>query len=713
MGSGFGLSDRMYAMLRACDSKQADGLLTVAASAAPPPPPGSAAIRGYFDAAIAPPPPPGVVTAAWDVWKRAEVLPRTEALCAGGLEGHFHETLCLEMARALANWQPVAGVGLRAPLCRSRNCWKRCEASKTGPDTDSFHTCRSLSCASSRCIDFLMDTCPPVIHVKLERIYNTACTIVPPSPPTPPASPPSPPRPPGAPPPDPPPPFIGGSIREREYEMGYDPDCEMVTFQQCRMMIKQYSETHPGHLNAMRATIVACEGGASDQTCFQGCQFGGENGGLFRFFLDDTPDRIKLYNTKRCKHAMMPFCLCGNAAPPPPRTIPPPPPITYEEDWIPAGLRPSTSALRGRVVAFYKRTVLGRMINPSLRASAHSVSCPTDDCIDKCARVCASHHLNDLRAVTVTGETWVKQRPPVPNPPPPIPAPPDPPFSPFSMCQDTCSPGPLFDYEKGQCRDGGKGSFFPSLCSYSTSCMLCGIRPDSPTVEQDDSCRLAMNGVCEDGGTGSGFYLDDHDHPRHLCGFGTDNTDCAKFGERVVSTFSFRSFSGVTNVTVPSPPPLPPPPPPPPHPPPSTEWKVTVSPEKRCYAFFEGEPREEGGVNSSLDFKCSGTIEQINAKESSGICNKKFEEYRDDDSFTDYCSDGGLGSYVVQRKGHAYEQTRMACDYGSEFGPICISSFRPSSAIRIAHVHVYSNRYDRNLRSSKSLPSLHRQVQQM
>lgn len=221
-----------------------------------------------------------------------------------------------------------------------------------------------------------------------------------------------------------------------------------------------------------------------------------QTGGIFRFFLDDIPERLKLYNTKRCKHAEMGFCLCGNAgafsgvdlavetltrarvpaAPPPPFMIPPPPPTTYSEDWTPAGLEPSTSAFRGRVAAFYKRAVLGRMINPSLRASAHSVACPNDDCADKCMRSCAGYHLNDLRAVSVTGETWVKERPPPPSSPPPRPPPPMPPFAPFSSCQDTCTLGPLFDYEEAECRDGGKvskvklddvvpPSRFPILCN--------------------------------------------------------------------------------------------------------------------------------------------------------------------------------------------------------------------------------------------------------
>lgn len=38
-----------------------------------------------------------------------------------------------------------------------------------------------------------------------------------------------------------------------------------------------------------------------------------QTGGVFRFFLEDIPPRLKLYNTHRCKHAEMPLCLCNNA----------------------------------------------------------------------------------------------------------------------------------------------------------------------------------------------------------------------------------------------------------------------------------------------------------------------------------------------------------------------------------------------------------------
>lgn len=346
--------------------------------------------------------------------------------------------------------------------------------------------------------------------------------------------------------------------------------------------------------------------------------------------------------------------------------IPPPPPIVYDEEWTTAGLEPSTSAFRGRIAAFYKRATLGRMINPSLRASAHSVSCPTDDCADKCTRVCASYHLNDLRAVTVTGENWIKERPPSPTAPPPSPPPPQPPFSPFSSCQDTCTTGPVFDYEENECRDGGKGSFFPSLCSFSTQCMHCGIRDPTEAIEADDSCERAGNGVCEDGGPGSSFYLDDHSHPKHLCGFGTDNADCAAFGPRTVPSFSFETYNGVTNVTVPTPPPSPPSPKTPPSPPPSTTWRGCMNrTEDVCRSYFRGSP-------PNLEFLCSGTDAQIDKKCSLGICDRSYsaQRYKDEaeDETSDVverCSDGGLASFPVQRLDFAYENPTFGCDYGS------------------------------------------------
>lgn len=110
-----------------------------------------------------------------------------------------------------------------------------------------------------------------------------------------------------------------------------------------------------------------------------------------------------------------------------------------------------------------------RMPNPSLRASAHTVSCPgDDDCSAACGRVCASYHLSSLRSFAVTGEQWIHDTPPLPTAPPPILTPPSPPFAPFSSCQDVCTLPALRDWELGRCRDGGYGSYLPSLCFYGT-----------------------------------------------------------------------------------------------------------------------------------------------------------------------------------------------------------------------------------------------------
>ena len=204
VASGPGREDRMYAHLRPCNALLADGLLSVAAAAAPPPPPGGSA-RGYFDPEVAPPPPPTVVESAWYVWKRREIVPRTTAICSPGVEGREHQKLCLEMIERLGRWQPVAGVGFRAPLCSANVCWRACEASHASADDESFHTCPSLSCAVESCHDFLERSCPPVTHGALRKAYAAACELVPPSPPRPPAAPPM--ESPPPPPPTPPPPY--------------------------------------------------------------------------------------------------------------------------------------------------------------------------------------------------------------------------------------------------------------------------------------------------------------------------------------------------------------------------------------------------------------------------------------------------------------------------------------------------------------------------
>ena len=88
------------------------------------------------------------------------------------------------------------------------------------------------------------------------------------------------------------------------------------------------------------------------------------------------------------------------------------------------------------------------------------------DNVVSCLCVCRQH-LGRLRAFSVTATHWVRDSPPPPHSPP-VPNPPFPPFAPFSECQDTCTPGTIPDHRKYQCRDGGYGAYFPTLCWYST-----------------------------------------------------------------------------------------------------------------------------------------------------------------------------------------------------------------------------------------------------
>ena len=259
IASGQGRAERMYAHLRPCDAKLADGVATVAAAAAPPPPPGATSV-GYYDPHAAPPPPPGITTAAWEQYTDLEIRPRTTAICEGGLEGKEHEKVCLEMAEKLAKWQPVMGIGLRSPICHTNICWLNCESSHTTGEDDSFHNCPSTSCAKEDCFQFLKNECPPVLHEQIQSLYSGACEITPPSPPYPPRPPPSPPNPPNSPAPFPPPPAIQGFQRKRSEERGWDEDCALPTLATCHEAVRQFSLVNPGYLHALRVTSAPCEG---------------------------------------------------------------------------------------------------------------------------------------------------------------------------------------------------------------------------------------------------------------------------------------------------------------------------------------------------------------------------------------------------------------------------------------------------------------------
>ena len=82
----------------------------------------------------------------------------------------------------------------------------------------------------------------------------------------------------------------------------------------------------------------------------------------------------------------------------------------------------------------------------------------------------------------------------------------------------------------------------------------------------DDSCELAFNGECNDGGPGSLYYTDESGKERAACPYATDRTDCEKAvggGLRTMTTLGALSYAGSGN---PKPPfPTPPPAPPTPH----------------------------------------------------------------------------------------------------------------------------------------------------
>jgi hypothetical protein len=663
VSSGMGVTERMYAHLRPCDAKLADGILTVAAAAAPPPPPGSNQFNySFFDPHIAPPPPPSILSASWERYTKSDILPRTEAICSiGAVEGRGLVRLCTEMAEHLARWQPVAGVGLRAPLCRSDICFRSCDANHVSGDDDSFTNCQSLSCAKNDCMEFLKAACPPTLHNSFQVLYDAACTIVPPSPPRPPGSPPSPPRPPGLPPPSPPPPRIKGTIRRRDEETAWQDDCQLSHYSDCLEATKQYAARNPGYTAAVRITSAPCEGLDGEEACFLGCSFGSPQGGVYRWLLGEVYDQFKNYNTYRCRLAEFPFCLCAQPAPPPPFVLPPPPPVQLAEEWTVATDGNQRDATKGRVSALFKRLVNGRMMDPALRSSSHLVSCPLDDdCSHKCAIECSNEHLSTLRAFGVTGESWIAHTPQAPPPPPPADTPPSPPFAPFSECTNLCVIEEKF---KTKCRDGGYGSFFPSHCHYSSQCGVCGPRENIGALDnsrQDDSCPTARNGICEDGGTGSSFFVDVYEEETHLCPFGTDYADCVNHGPRLILSRGGDTFSGVTNVTKPYPPPpgiSPSPPPPPPPIIPDFEPCVRDA-ERVCYAFFER------GTNNLL---CSGNKQQLEQKWLAGVVGcKDLDSFLGDPNAENVCSDGGYDARTVERQNRTYDYNAFACSYGHQ-----------------------------------------------
>ena len=326
--------------------------------------------------------------------------------------------------------------------------------------------------------------------------------------------------------------------------------------------------TLDGQPPALPLTLVA--------TRSQGCSYGGANGGLFHDLLPDMLAEFNASNPRRCRLSELPYCACANK-PVVYHTFPPPPPITFAENYhaypaytegehvVGGGGEGVFDAEHGQASALVKRMTNVHTIDLALRSSHRLLQCPgRNDGEQACARNCAAEHLTMLRAFTVTGTVESPSPPPSAPDLSPAPSPPLPPYAPFSECQNTCQRVVAGDTK---CRDGGGGSWLPTVCPYATQCDACGFRENTRVIVQDDTCATAQNGVCEDGGFGSETFFDD---PLYVgvgqttnCALGTDATDCAVYGPRTSQEISTEAFQGVTNETSPRPPPpLPQAPPP-------------------------------------------------------------------------------------------------------------------------------------------------------
>lgn len=101
-----------------------------------------------------PPPPPIAVTASMREFIKAQVRPRTEAVCLAGLVDSDLSKLCVEFANALSRPSSSGLVGSFMPHC-TEICWHSCSAASR-TDVDSFVTCRGLECADTLCRDFMI-----------------------------------------------------------------------------------------------------------------------------------------------------------------------------------------------------------------------------------------------------------------------------------------------------------------------------------------------------------------------------------------------------------------------------------------------------------------------------------------------------------------------------------------------------------------------------
>ena len=104
----------MYAELKPCHMRLADGVVCESAQAFPPPPPGG---TGLYPPP--PPPPPPIGMQASMLWyTRTSILPHTTAICLAGMAEHDLYSLCNSFATQLAKPVKSGTMSSFMPMCQ-------------------------------------------------------------------------------------------------------------------------------------------------------------------------------------------------------------------------------------------------------------------------------------------------------------------------------------------------------------------------------------------------------------------------------------------------------------------------------------------------------------------------------------------------------------------------------------------------------------------
>ena len=314
-----------------------------------------------------------------------------------------------------------------------------------------------------------------------------------------------------------------GVLRLGAAEQPSDADCRPVTYEQCRLASIEVGTALSVSTN-IDISLAGCDEGVATTPCFVGCSLGASNGApaLYLFLTPEDEVRLQNFNSYRCAAAPHEFCLCASD----PVSPPPPPTIADEREFQYAGSgTPDTS--QGHATAFYKLVATDAALPEAFRGNTINYDCPGEETgAGHCARHCAGELGDNLVAFSVTGLVSPPP-PPVPNPPPASPSPPPNPLPPwgfqFNGATDGCKTAGI--YFGSECRDGGKNSLFPPYCDLGSQHQACGPREyinNGDPLDADDSCELANDGVCHDGGPGSVFYEDADGKQQAACRYGTD-----------------------------------------------------------------------------------------------------------------------------------------------------------------------------------------------